>query len=118
LHTPYFYKNIHKIHHYYSAPFGLAASYSHPLEVLILGLPTFLGPAILKTHYFTFFSWVLFRQLDAVSTHCGYDLPHPFNLLPYHGGAKDHDFHHKNFICNYSSRFVFMDKIFGTYRAS
>lgn len=117
LHTQYLYKTIHKIHHKYSAPFGFAASYSHPLEVLILGIPTFVGPVIIGCHYSTFFLWVLFRQLDAVGTHSGYDLPHLFDLLPYYGGIKVHDFHHKNFIFNYSSRFTFMDKWFGTYKA-
>jgi len=116
LHTQWMYKKIHKIHHKYSAPFGLAASYAHPIEVLILGIPTFLGPLIIRTHYFTFFMWVLFRQLDAVVTHSGYNLPHPFDLFPYYGGIKDHDFHHKNFIWNYSSRFSFMDKLLGTYK--
>jgi hypothetical protein len=31
------YKAIHKIHHQYSAPFGLAAEYASPIEVMILG---------------------------------------------------------------------------------
>lgn len=117
LHTPYLYKKIHKLHHKYSAPFGLAAAYAHPLEVLILAIPTFMGPVMLRCHYLVFFSFVLFRQLDAVGTHCGYDLPHLFDFLPYYGGTRMHDFHHKNFIWNYSSRFDFMDRWFGTYKS-
>lgn len=116
LHTPFLYKYIHKQHHKYAAPFGLSASYAHPLEVLILAIPTFLGPVILRCHYMIFFSFILFRQLDAVGTHCGYDLPHLFDGLPYYGGTKMHDFHHKNFIWNYSSRFDFMDRWFGTFK--
>jgi len=116
LHLPYFYKWIHKVHHTYSAPFGLAAAYAHPLEILILGIATFAGPLVICPHYFTFYSWVVFRQMDAVITHCGYDLPHPFDFLPYFGGTKVHDFHHKTFIFNYSSRFTFMDKMFNTYK--
>lgn len=87
LHTPYLYKVIHKVHHTYSYPFGLTASYAHPLEVLILGFATFSGPLLISPHYFTFFAWILFRQLDAVSTHSGYDLPHPLNWLPFYGGS-------------------------------
>ena len=34
LHWGPLYKHIHKIHHKYSAPFGLAAEYAHPAEVL------------------------------------------------------------------------------------
>ena len=45
------YKHIHKLHHQYSAPFGLAAEYAHPLEVLILGMGTIGGPFLLC--YFT-----------------------------------------------------------------
>jgi len=116
LHWPWLYKNIHKIHHTYTSPFGLAASYAHPLEVLILGFATFLGPLIIRPHFFTFYSWVLFRQLDAVATHCGYDIPHPFSFLPFYGGTTVHDYHHKTFIWNYSSRFIFMDKLFGTFK--
>jgi len=116
LHIPKWYKLIHKVHHTFSAPFGFTASYAHPLEVLILGIPTFAGPMIIQCHYFTFFCWIIFRQLDAVGTHSGYDLPHIFDLLPFFGGTLVHDFHHKNFIFNYSSRFTFMDKWFGTYK--
>ncbi|KAK4693637.1 hypothetical protein P7C71_g3798, partial [Lecanoromycetidae sp. Uapishka_2] len=38
LHWGPLYKNIHKIHHQYSAPFGMAAEYASPIEVMILGL--------------------------------------------------------------------------------
>ena len=41
------YQNIHKLHHEFSAPFGLAAEYAHPLEVLILGAGTIGGPFLL-----------------------------------------------------------------------
>jgi len=116
LHWPWLYKNIHKIHHQYATPFGLAASYAHPLEVLILGFATFLGPMLIRPHFFTFYCWVLFRQLDAVSTHCGYDLPHPFGIFPFYGGTIAHDYHHKSFIWNYSSRFTFMDHLFSTFK--
>lgn len=116
LHIPFLYKRIHKVHHTFAAPFGLTASYAHPVEVIILGIPTFLGPFILNTHYFTFFSFIIFRQMDAVMTHSGYDLPHPFDIFSFHGGTKMHDFHHRAFIWNYSSRFTFMDTWCGTYK--
>jgi len=118
LHIPFLYKSIHKVHHHFAAPFGLVAAYAHPAEVIILGIPTFMGPLILRTHYFIFFSFILYRQIDAVVTHSGYDFPHPFDLLPFYGGTVSHDFHHKSFLFNYSSRFIFMDKLCGTYKES
>jgi methylsterol monooxygenase len=33
-----------QVHHTYSAPFGLAAEYAHPIEVLVLGAGTVLAP--------------------------------------------------------------------------
>ncbi|EAA61619.1 hypothetical protein AN6973.2 [Aspergillus nidulans FGSC A4] len=40
LHWGPLYKAIHKIHHQYSAPFGMAAEYASPIEVMILGFGT------------------------------------------------------------------------------
>jgi methylsterol monooxygenase len=34
------YKMIHKIHHQYSVPFGLAAEYTSPIEAMVLGFGT------------------------------------------------------------------------------
>jgi sterol desaturase/sphingolipid hydroxylase (fatty acid hydroxylase superfamily) len=35
-----------QVHHTYSAPFGLAAEYAHPAEVLVLGAGTVLAPLL------------------------------------------------------------------------
>ncbi|KYR01722.1 sterol desaturase family protein [Tieghemostelium lacteum] len=116
-HTPWFYKNIHKEHHYFSAPFGFTASYAHPVEVVFLGIATFAPAFILRPHYITFYSWFIVRQLDAVLTHSGYDIElFPFNFMPYYGGTVFHDYHHKQFTCNYGSRFTYLDKLFNTYK--
>eukprot|EP01113_Clastostelium_recurvatum_P003842 TRINITY_DN1169_c0_g1_i2.p1 TRINITY_DN1169_c0_g1~~TRINITY_DN1169_c0_g1_i2.p1 ORF type:complete len:329 (-),score=51.07 TRINITY_DN1169_c0_g1_i2:186-1109(-) len=116
-HTPWFYKHIHKQHHYYAAPFGLAASYAHPIETICLGICTFAPAFIIRPHYFVFYLWFIVRQMDAVYTHSGYEFPwNPFDYLPYFGGATFHDYHHKAFTCNYGSRYTYLDKLFKTYK--
>jgi len=119
LHTTWAYQNIHKLHHYYLAPFGATATYSHPIEILMEGVATFLPVLIIRPHFFTFYCWFVIRQFDAVITHCGYDLPFPlmpFHGVPFYGGTVFHDYHHKAFTCNYASRFTYLDHLFGTYR--
>lgn len=77
LHWGPLYKHIHKIHHKYSAPFGLAAEYAHPAEVLILGTGTIGGPLLYcyftqNLHIVTVYIWVTLRLFQAVDAHSGY----------------------------------------------
>eukprot|EP00824_Muranothrix_gubernata_P004444 TRINITY_DN15632_c0_g1_i1.p1 TRINITY_DN15632_c0_g1~~TRINITY_DN15632_c0_g1_i1.p1 ORF type:complete len:273 (+),score=49.11 TRINITY_DN15632_c0_g1_i1:45-821(+) len=118
LHTPVIYKWVHKTHHHFKYPFGLAASYAHWSEVLILGIPTYSGPLLLRPHLLVLYMWIILRQLDAVLTHCGYALPFdPAYLLPsFYGGTVAHDYHHHKFDANYGSRLTVWDKAFGTYK--
>jgi methylsterol monooxygenase len=77
LHTGILYKHIHKIHHKYSAPFGLAAEYAHPAEVMILGAGTIAGPLLYcyftrDFHILTMYIWILLRLFQAIDAHSGY----------------------------------------------
>lgn len=101
LHYGPFYKHIHKLHHKYSAPFGLAAEYAHPLEVMILGMGTVGSPilycAITKNlHLVTMYTWIVLRLFQAIDAHSGYDFPWSLNkIIPFWSGADHHDFHHE-----------------------
>lgn len=120
LHYGPFYKYIHKVHHEYSAPFGLAAEYAHPIEVALLGLGSFMGPLVILAttgdmHVVTTLSFVSFRICQAVEAHSGYDLPWSLhNIIPFWAGAEHHDFHHQAFVDCYASSFRWNDAIFGT----
>lgn len=120
LHYGPFYKNIHKKHHEYSAPFGLAAEYAHPLEVMILGTGTIGGPILWALitgdlHVLTVYVWIVLRLFQAIDAHSGYDFPWSLhNIIPFWSGAEHHDFHHMTFTNNFSTSFRWWDRIFGT----
>lgn len=89
-------QHIHKLHHEFSAPFGLAAEYAHPLEVLILGTGTIGGPLLMalatqylpafvangvSLHIITVYIWIVARLFQAVEAHSGYGPSPPSTLL-------------------------------------
>lgn len=93
----------------------MASTYAHPIEVLVLGIPTFAGPMILRCHLVSLFIWVNVRQLSAVDTHSGFDFPFsPSRLFSFIGGSDLHDYHHRTFNGAFSSNFTWWDKIFKT----
>ena len=104
LHYGPLYKKIHKLHHEFSAPFGLAAEYAHPIETLTLGIGFFVGPAILlacgvEMHVLTMAIWLAVRLIAVVDVHSGYDFPWSLrNFLPCWGGSDFHDYHHMAFV--------------------
>jgi 4-alpha-methyl-delta7-sterol-4alpha-methyl oxidase len=115
LHRPSVYPVIHAIHHEFRSPFGLTASYAHPVEVIALGFCTFCGPMLYAPHVAVFLAWICLRQALAIETHCGYEFPFsPNRWLPFCGGASFHDFHHLVINGAYSSNFTFWDTLFGT----
>jgi len=120
LHWGPLYKNIHKLHHEFSAPIGLAAEYAHPLEVLILAQGTISGPFLYclfrkDLHILTVYLWVTLRLCQAVDAHSGYDFPWSLrHILPFWAGADHHDYHHMAFTNCYSTSFRWWDHMLGT----
>ncbi|GMN32556.1 hypothetical protein TIFTF001_003730 [Ficus carica] len=118
LHNKWGYEKIHRVHHEYTAPIGFAAPYAHWAEILILGIPSFLGPAMVPGHMITFWLWIALRQIEAIDTHSGYDFPwSPTKYIPFYGGAEYHDYHHYvggQSQSNFASVFTYCDFIYGT----
>ncbi|CAL1375599.1 unnamed protein product [Linum trigynum] len=118
LHCKWGYEKIHKVHHHYTSPIAFAAPYAHWAEILILGIPSFLGPAMVPGHVTTFWLWFVLRQIEAIDTHSGYDFPWSVTkYIPFYGGADHHDYHHYvggQSQSNFASVFTYCDYIYGT----
>ncbi|KAJ3010903.1 Chromosome 5 4 [Thoreauomyces humboldtii] len=95
LHHPSVYKYVHKKHHLYTAPIGIAAIYCHPLEHFMCNLaPLLLGPILMKSHLLTVWLWMTIGQTNAINSHSGFHLPFFPSPLP-------HDYHHEVFNVNF-----------------
>lgn len=115
LHTPWLYKKIHSVHHEHSAPFGIAAEFAHPVEVVFLGMATLAGPILIGPHLLTIYIYLGLRCMQTIECHSGYDFPwSPRKWLPGYGGAEFHDHHHRIHSGNYSSSFRWVDAVHGT----
>ncbi|PWA00255.1 hypothetical protein BB558_003696 [Smittium angustum] len=123
MHNKYLYKRIHKVHHEYTAPFGITAEYAHPLETIILGQGTISGPILYTylvepVHIITMLCWISVRLWQTIEAHCGYDFPWAMShWFPLWNGADHHDYHHMAFVNNFSSTFRYLDRILGTDKA-
>jgi len=114
------YRYVHKIHHTYSAPFGLAAEYASPIEVMTLGFGTVGCPIIWcaitgDLHVLTMYIWIVLRLFQAIDAHSGYDFPWSLHhFIPFWAGAGHHDVHHEKFVGNYASSFRWWDYMLDT----
>ena len=108
---------IHSIHHRASPPFPLEYLYNHPLEWML----GFIGPVlgflvvglISPISIFTVLIFGAIRNLREIHLHSDLNLP-ILSKIPLISKTKHHDDHHSLLDGNYSSIFVWWDKIFKT----
>jgi sterol desaturase/sphingolipid hydroxylase (fatty acid hydroxylase superfamily) len=119
LHIPSLYKAIHVTHHKFKIPIGIASSYSQFVESfsqlvmwwIPLGLSGYLTGDL---HINSIYWYSVFRWIETVEAHSGYDLPfHPMRLILLPAGSRFHDFHHSHFDGNYGATKIW-DWLMGT----
>lgn len=115
LHTPKLFRHVHAVHHRVRTPCAVAGVYFHWMEYAAISSLVLVGPLLVGAHVVTLYIWVVLRQLEAASGHCGYDWPfEPLRLLPLYDGNGYHDYHHGSFKGNYAGAVGWLDRVFGT----
>lgn len=75
LHHPAIYRHIHKRHHEFKQPIGIASEYAHAVEfVFSNAIPFTAGPQLLHAHCYTFFIWYIWRIGETIDGHSGYEV--------------------------------------------
>lgn len=120
-HTRWLYEHIHKKHHVFKQPTGVAAVVSDPIEALIQNqLGIWLAFIVFQEkHLFTICLWTWIRTSEGVSGHSGYQFPYVtmYYYMPWLAtSTSQHDYHHQYGRMNYGSFFTIWDRLMNTYR--
>jgi sterol desaturase/sphingolipid hydroxylase (fatty acid hydroxylase superfamily) len=95
LHDQRWYKHVHKIHHQFKAPIGLAAEYAHIVELFLSNIvPGAIGPALSNAHPVSTMVWLVGSIIQTCFHHSGLMLP----FYPLNQWTIAHDWHHKAFM--------------------
>jgi sterol desaturase/sphingolipid hydroxylase (fatty acid hydroxylase superfamily) len=105
-HQVAFLKKFHLVHHEFQYPIGLAAMYSHWLEMVLVNTPTVILPAWLTFMNPTFYYiWIASSSIYTILAHDGHIFPYSDSTF--------HDRHHSHGTGNYGHT-NFWDKLFNT----
>ena len=118
LHTPFWYKHVHKLHHQYNQSVSICAEYAHPIEfifsnMLPLGVPCMMLGRNL--HFYTFLTIGTLKIIGTSVGHSGYEFHNDaLELYPFRASSRYHDYHHEgNINGNFGGGTIIYDWIFG-----
>lgn len=107
LHVSIFYKHVHKIHHRWTAPMAISATYAHPIEHIFSNvLPIVLAAKFANLNFVSVRVWHAMSLIQTlVFAHGGFRIPYHRNM---------HDLHHTKFNYNFGTTGL-LDKLHGTF---
>nr|CAD7201735.1 unnamed protein product [Timema douglasi] len=114
-HTPFLYKNFHKMHHKYKQPTAFSVTAIHPVEILHIQITLMLPIFFIPLHFIPFYAVALYTYYHGIIDHSGINFKAHW-WQPWQPDAIFHDNHHQYFHVNFGFNCSIWDKIHGTYR--
>eukprot|EP00762_Andalucia_godoyi_P003822 ANDGO_08545.mRNA.1 Cholesterol 25-hydroxylase-like protein len=112
---PWFYKNIHSVHHQCNPVVAVHSQVMHPLEMLLLTFPAIVPGVALGYHPFSYFFFQMCLVVYGSFVHGHFDYNVEKYTLGIMAGSISHGRHHTACDTNYGGFTSIMDRLMGTY---
>lgn len=113
MHVPFFYRHMHKVHHYNKSPIPFDDMLIHPLEAAGYYTLLFSPPFVLCHNVWAFVGYMAIMGVCGILDHSGVRVHVP-GLYASH----DHDAHHRWTKVNYGFPHPLLDLVHGTFHGS
>ncbi|TGM10814.1 sterol desaturase family protein [Leptospira selangorensis] len=118
MHTRFFYKRVHKLHHDSTTPSPWTAYSFSPWEALIHSLIMPIVALLFPVHPLALMIFMTFQIIRNVLGHSGYEIFPSWmgtnKILKLLNSNTNHDMHHQSFRYNYGLYTTIWDYLFGT----
>jgi Delta7-sterol 5-desaturase len=118
LHTPWFLRNVHVVHHRSINPTPLAAYCFHPAEAILETLIVFPFVTLFPVNLFAFLLFTFLVLLMNVMGHLGFEFMsqrfRSSKVGKFFTSSTHHNLHHQKVNKNYGYYFTWCDRIFNT----
>ncbi len=118
LHTGWFMRNVHYVHHESDDPSPWSSLAFHPIEALLHVLSLVVVTMVIPVHPIAMVIFLMLNMVINVLGHCGFEVFPQWLRRNFPGRFLNtpsmHSWHHFRFDTNFSIYFTFWDKLMGT----
>ncbi len=118
LHTPFWFRHVHWVHHRVGNPTPFATFAMHPVETAMGNVYFVLFAVFVPVHPYAMAAAGAYMFVYGTICHLGYELyPRWFarnRILGCFNTATYHNMHHRMVRCNYGAWFIVWDRLMGT----
>eukprot|EP00929_Paragymnodinium_shiwhaense_P109549 TRINITY_DN76014_c0_g1_i1.p1 TRINITY_DN76014_c0_g1~~TRINITY_DN76014_c0_g1_i1.p1 ORF type:complete len:346 (+),score=70.53 TRINITY_DN76014_c0_g1_i1:92-1129(+) len=117
MHRPWWYQNVHKVHHMWKSPNAWIVSALHPAEHLAYTCPMLMLSVMMPISIVTFLTFTTIVYVFSAIDHSGLNLHETYlcRLFWWQAPPEFHDRHHELFHVNYGVMVDWWDRMAGTY---